>query len=337
MTQHRILIGTYTWKEARGIYWATFDSATGALTIDDLAVESECPAFLTRIDDCIYAVNELREGSVSAFRLDGATLTPINQQPSDGSLPCHIAATLTWVAVANYGSGNVAVFPRTAGGGLGPRSDFAQHDGSGPNQARQQSAHAHQIAIDPNGTVVVPDLGSDRLVHYEIDPSGRFTGAPNATPIAPGSGPRHVVFHPALPIAYVVNELANTVTVLDWIAGAPMSTRQTITTLPGSFTGSSTTAEIALSKDARFLHVTNRGHESLVTFAVDDQGTLNQPSWVPAEGGHPRFFCFDPTGRWLIIANQDTDNIVVYDVVDGRPSRVVARTQAPTPVCLLFV
>lgn len=354
MTLHRLLIGTYTKKDADGIYWASFDSDSGALTVDGLAVATENPSFLARVDDDIYAVNENSDaGGVSAFRLDGGALTPINQQPSDGTWPCHLAATETWVAVSNYGSGSVAVFPRNRDGSIGPRRDFVQHTGSGPNQERQQSAHPHQIAIDPDDTVagdpnrtvasdpnvdvVVPDLGADQLVHYEIDRSGRFVGGGTATPMASGSGPRHVVFHPRLPLAYVVNELSNTVTVLDRRPDAPMTSRQTIGTLPESFSGESTTAELALSADASFLHMSNRGHESVVTYAVDDRGELGSPSWVPTEGHHPRFFCLDPTGRWLIVANENSDNIVVYRLTEGRPVTVVARVDAPTPVCLLFV
>ena len=341
MTTDRLLIGTYTPREpksgeSRGIYDATFDNATGECIVKGLAAEAQSPAFLAQRGKFVYSVNELEQGGVSAFSLRDDGLDFLNTVPTDGAYPCHLAATVDRLSVANYSSGSVAIF-RITDGAIGERIDFAQHTGDGPNPVRQTSAHAHQTYLATDRDMLVPDLGNDRLYWYRVDASGAFAGEPSVTQLAAGAGPRHVERHPTLPILYVINELGNMIDVLERDADNPMRIRQTVSTLPDGFTGTSTTAEIVVSADGRFVYGSNRGHDSIVSFAIDDEGRLSQPHHVSTRGAQPRHFTIDPSGRWLLAANQSSDNVVVFALDDGRPGDIVCEARAPRPVCLLFL
>jgi 6-phosphogluconolactonase len=335
VTVHRLLIGTYTQGDATGIYWATFNDKDGHLECMELAIESESPAFLCRIDNHVYAVNEAVEGGVSAFELRADTLRFINRQSSLGSLPCHITASRHWIAVANYESGSVAVFRRESDGAIGQKTSYVAHEGSGPVSDRQRCAHAHEVHLVSDTELMVPDLGADRVYHYRINPRGVLNIDPSTTSVKPGSGPRHIVAHPQQPLNYLLNELSNTIAVLN--RNDVRHDQEFVSTLPEDYRGPSTTAEIQLSDDGRFIYASNRGHDSIVTMALDDRGLPCEPSWVPTHGEHPRFFCFDPTRKWLLAANQQSDNVAVYPVVDGRPTEVVRIAGVPTPTCLLFI
>ena len=182
---------------------------------------------------------------------------------------------------------------------------------------------------------MVPDLGADRVYHYRINPRGVLNIDPSTTSVKPGSGPRHIVAHPQHPLNYLLNELSNTIAVLN--RNDVRHDQEFVSTLPDDYGRPSTTAEIQLSDDGRFIYASNRGHDSIVTMALDDRGLPCEPSWVPTHGEHPRFFCFDPTRKWLLVANQQSDNVAVYPVVDGRPTEVVRIAGVPTPTCLLFI
>lgn len=341
MTVNRLLIGTYTPREpepggSKGIYEATFDDATGEFTVSSLAAEAQSPAFLAQHGEFVYSVNELDPGRVSAFALTDDGLDFLNAVPTDGAFPCHLAAMENWLSVANYSTGSVATF-RINDGLVGERVDFSQHTGSGPNPVRQKSAHAHQTYLLTDGDMLVPDLGGDRLYWYRIGAAGAFVGEPRVTELAAGAGPRHVERHPTLPVLYVINELGNTIDVLERAADGPMRILQTVSTLPDGFDGASTTSEIIVSADGRFVYGSNRGHDSIVSFAVDDAGRLSEPEHASTHGEHPRFFTVDPSGGWLLAANQNSDNVVVFALENGRPRSVVCETAVPRPVCLLFL
>ena len=335
MTVHRSLVGTYTHHDAKGIYWASFDDENGQFECLALAAKSDTPAFLCRIDNHVYAVNEAMEGGISAFELRADNLQFINRRSSLGSLPCHITARRQWIAVANYGSGSVAVFRRESNGTIGHNTSHVKHEGSGPINERQECAHAHEVRAVSDSQLLVPDLGVDRVYHYRLSPLGDLNLEPAITLLQPGSGPRHIVVHPQFPLFYLINELSNTVAVID--PSDNHHEQAVISTLPDNYRGSNTTAEIQLSEDGRFVYASNRGHNSIVTMAIDDRGIPREPSWVSTIGEHPRFFCLDPTQKWLLVANQQSDNVTVYPVVDGRPTAPVQTASVPTPTCLLFV
>ncbi len=341
--QHAMLLGTYTdrpvcWRPSVGMYWLSFNDESGALTLGDVAAEVESPAFITQHGSRIYCVNEAEEGGVSAFRLEqpGAALAALGRVSSDGVFPCHLAASNTWVAVANYMTGSVVTFAVENDGRLGARRSFVAHAGSGPNAKRQERAHAHEVWwLADEQRVLVPDLGSDRVYDYRVGVSGELTVRGRQS-LPAGAGPRHVLQHPRLPLLYVVNELGNTVTVLERsLSGAPALAE--VNTLPEDWQGASTTSEIQINRAGTRLYVSNRGHESIVSYDLDEAGRPQGPRWVSSGGEHPRHFLLDPTERFLLVANQDTDNILVYRLVAGHPDEVVCEMRAPVPVCLHFL
>jgi 6-phosphogluconolactonase len=349
-----VWVGTYTRGESRGIYRFTVDPTTGEATEPALAAETDNPSFLALHPSrpFLYAVNETAEfqgkktGAVSAFAVDGetGTLRLLNQQPSMGTAPCHLVVDRAGrnVLVANYGSGSVAVLPILEDGRLGEPSSVQQHRGSGPNQARQKGPHAHGLAFDSSGKrVFVADLGTDRVFVYDFDAdSGTLEPAePPSVALEPGAGPRHLALHPSGAFLYVVNELQSTVTVLRYDAAAgTLEPVQTVTTLPAGFEGSSTTAEIALSPDGRFLYASNRGHDSLALFAVEaESGRLAPLGHVPTGGRTPRHFALDPTGEWLLVANQGSDDVAVFrrNETSGGLEATGTVVSVPVPVCVL--
>jgi 6-phosphogluconolactonase len=350
-----VYAGTYTGGGSGGIYRFELDPVSGGMTPPVLAGESENPSFLALHPNgrVLYAVNEVetfegaRTGAVSAFAIDSATggLLLINQQPSAGTGPCHLTVDRTGrnLLVANYNGGNVALLPLGADGRLQPVSVVRPQAGTGPNRARQEGPHAHCIVLDPAERFALSaDLGADRIFVYRFDAgTGSLEpGDPEAAPLDPGSGPRHLAWHPSGRFLYVINELRSTVTVFRYDAAlGALAAFQTMTTLPAAFPGANKAAEIAVSSDGRFLYASNRGDDSLAFFAIDaSSGALAPAGHIPTGGRSPRHFAIDPTGRWLLAANQDSDSITLFrlDPATGRPDRSGRPLAIPKPVCLLF-
>jgi 6-phosphogluconolactonase len=350
-----VYVGTYTSGESRGIYRFELDPASGAWTDPVLAVESESPSFLALHPNghVLYAVNELgtfggaTTGAVSAFAIAGAsgTLTPLGQQASGGADPCHLTVDRDGrnVLVANYTGGSVAVLPIGADGRLQPVSAVRRHQGTGPNRVRQEGPHAHAIVLDgAERLALAADLGADRIFVYRFNSAaGKLEpNDPESVTLEPGSGPRHLAWHPSGAYLYAINELRSTVTAFRYEAGrGALESFQTITTLPAGFSGQNKAAELAVSPDGRFLYGSNRGDDSLAVFRIDAApGALAQAGHVPAGGRTPRHFAIDPSGRWLLAANQDSDAIVVFrlDQVTGRPDPVGRPLTISKPVCVLF-
>ena len=245
--------------------------------------------------------------------------------------------------VANYVGGSVALLPIQADGTLAPAAKVVQHTGSGPNAERQSSPHAHCIVADPsNRFVLAADLGADRVFVYRLDLEGkslRHVEGGDAV-MRPGAGPRHIAFHPTLPLVFVANELDSTVATLRFDAerGA-LSPRDTRSTLPAGWTGTNYPADIHIAPSGRTLYVSNRGHNSIAVFSVaDSTGALALEQVISTEGDWPRNFSLDPTGRWLLVANQRSDSIVVFerDQKSGRLTPTRQRIAVPRPVCLRF-
>jgi 6-phosphogluconolactonase len=285
---------------------------------------------------------------VSAFAIDHATgkLTLLNQQPSGGRGACHVIVDRTGrcLLVANYGSGSAASIPIGDDGRLGEPGTVVQHEGKGLNEKRQEGPHAHSAAIDPrNRFAYVADLGIDRLMIYRLD-AQKGTMTPNDPPyaaVAPGAGPRHFTFHVNGKHAYVINELANTITAFEYDpATGKLTGIQTVNTLPDDFAGANTTAEVVVHPSGRFVYGSNRGHDSIAIFACDPQtGRLTVVGHESTRGKTPRNFNIDPTGQYLIAANQGSDTIIVFriDQASGRLKAVGDPVAAPTPVCIKFL
>ncbi|MFA6289376.1 MAG: lactonase family protein [Opitutaceae bacterium] len=351
-----VYIGTYTKTTSKGIYVGRLDLETGRLGELTLAGESVNPSFVALSPDrrYLYAVSEgagslfagKPSGMVNAFAIDAKTglLSLINHAASGGKGPCHltVAPDGKAVFVANYSGGTVAMLPVLAGGGLGEPTSVIQHEGHSVHPTRQKQPYAHSINLSPDGRFAyAADLGTDKLYTCRVDSAAGTLTPASETTLAPGSGPRHLALHPDNHHAYLINELANTITVLarDPATGT-MTALQTVPTLPDGFTGSSTTAEVAVHPSGRFVYGSNRGHDSIAVFGVDAAtGKLTLIEDVSTQGKNPRNFSIDPTGRWLIAANQDSDNLVIF-AIDQKNGRLTPTGQTITvgiPVCVKFL
>jgi 6-phosphogluconolactonase len=330
-----VYVGTYTQGKSKGIYQFRMDPVSGQLTPAGLAAETVNPSFLAIAPDhrFLYAVNEIGDfegtdcGAVSAFAIDpkNGKLTFLNQQSSRGSAPCHLIVDRHGknVLVANYGGGSMAVLPIAPDGRLAAASAFVQHHGSSINPRRQKEPHAHSINLDAaNRYAFAADLGLDKVLIYRFD-AAQGTLIPHDPPsasIAPGSGPRHFAFHPNGRSAYVINEINSSVTALGFDANSgALTLLQMVSTLPEGFTGNNSTAEIQVHPSGRFLYGSNRGDNSIAIFAIDaDTGKLTGIGHEPTQGKTPRGFRIDPTGHFLLTANQDARPCTPLGVPDRR-------------------
>jgi len=351
-----VYIGTNTGGgKSHGIYLYKFSESTGRLTSQGLAAESNNPGFLAIAPNhrYLYAVNEVGEykgkptGSLSAYKIDRkrGKLTLLNVVESGGSGPTHLAidATGRWVLAANYGAGSVALFPVLADGRLGMARTLLPHTGHSVDQGRQKEPHAHSAYFSPdNRYAVSADLGTDQIYVYRFD-ADNGTLAPDDPPYAsvtPGSGPRHFAFNPRGHFAYVIQEMASTITTFAYDAtDGRLTSLQTISTLPPDFKGSSTCAEIFVHPNGKFVYGSNRGHDSIAVFAIDPvKGTLTKVQYESTQGKTPRSFGIAPSGRYLIAANQDSDSLVVFriDPTTGRLTPTGQKEETPTPICVAF-
>jgi 6-phosphogluconolactonase len=347
-----LFIGTYTSSTSEGIYTYRMNSATGELTKFS-SIKSENPSFLTldRSKRFLYAVNEVQQfegkpsGAVSAYAIDAkGKLTFLNQQPSIGPDPCHLTVDRKRgsLLVANYTGGNVVLLPIRRNGTLAPPTDVEQHGGFGPKE-QQKGPHAHCIILDSlERHALAADLGADKIFIYRFDAATRKlrpAKQPWAT-LKAGAGPRHLTLHPNGRYAYVINELDSTLTTFNYNATAgTLTTVDTVSTLPSGFTDVSYCADVHISANGKFLYGSNRGHNSIVVFAIDPRsGKPSLVEHVSTEGNWPRNFAIDSTGRFLLVANQRTDNVVVFriDSQTGRLKPTGHSAQVPIPVCLKF-
>ena len=354
--KYLLYVGTYTEKDSKGIYAYRYDPGNLELSALGVAAETPNPSFVA-VDSTrhfLYAVNELQKykdassGAVTAFAIDSKTgkLQLLNEVASGGADPCYISFDRTgkYALVANYTGGSVSVFPVRPDGHIGEASAFVQHKGSSVNRERQEGPHAHWIETTPdNRFAIAADLGLDELLVYRFD-AAKGTLTPNDPPYAkldPGAGPRHLAFHPGGKWAYVVNELQSTITTFSFDGNRGTLQKLTsVTTLPQGFTGANDTAEIHVHPNGKFLFASNRGHDSIVVFAIDGKtGSLGLVGHFPTLGKTPRNFEIDPTGKFLFAANQDSNNVVVFriDLQTGKLSPAGKTIDVPSPVSLRFV
>jgi 6-phosphogluconolactonase len=331
-----------------GLSVYAIDAATGRWARVQLLSSVVNPGYLALNPrrPVLYAVQPVAN-EVSAFAIDDRTgkLTFINRQPSGGDDPSHLAVDPTgrFLVVANYVAGTVEVLPVDADGSLGTPTDVVSTKGElGPHRTEQPGPHPHQCPFDPGGRfVVVPDKGFDRLFVFRIDGAkGTLVPAdPPFTKTRSGAGPRHIAFHPRLPFAWVVNELDSTVAAYRFGQAGTLEAFQIVPSLPSTFTGNNTGAAIVVSPSGRFLYVSNRGHDSVGIFRVDESsGMLSPVGWELTRGSTPRFICLNPSGTRLFAANQRSDSIVEFSI-DRATGALTATGQvvtANTPVCIVF-
>lgn len=352
-----VYFGTYTGARSKGIYVSRFDPETGKLTLPQLAAETTSPSFLAVHPKrpLLYAANEVNQlngkpgGAISAFAIqpDSGQLTALNQQSSVGSGPCHLVVDQAGqnVLVANYGSGLIAALPLHRDGRLAEASSTIQHHGSSVNPQRQKEPHAHSINLSPdNRFAFAADLGLDRVFIYRFDPAhGQLRpNDPPFAPVAPGSGPRHFAFHPSGRFAYVINEMTCTVTGFAYEKKRGALTEfQTVSTLPlgEAVKPEYSTAEVQVHPSGKFLYGSNRGHDTLAVFAIDERtGKLTLVEHVSTQGKTPRNFGLDPTGQFLLAANQNSNSVVVFriDRGTGRLKATGQVLEVGAPVCVKF-
>jgi len=354
-----LYIGTYTSTgKSEGIYVYNFDPVTGKLAPLFTVKNVLEPSYLTIDKDrkYLYAVNELLEyegkksGAVSSFAIDQKTgnLQFLNKQASIGSAPCFITTSENrkFVLVANYLGGNVSVYPVEKDGKLGASVDLVQHTGFGPNKDRQEAAHAHSITLDRNNRFAfAADLGIDKLMIYQFDDkTGKLTPNP-AQPFyqtKAGAGPRHFSFHPNGKFAFLIHELDLTISSLayDEKLGTLKEIQNVPALPPGASRDGATCADIHVSPNGKFLYGSNRGHNSIVSYKIDEKtGNLEYLEHVSTGGKKPRNFVIEPNGKFLLVANQDSDNIVVFaiDEKTGKLQSTENTVQVPVPVCLKFI
>lgn len=325
-----------------GITVAEFDPDTGKLSAPKLVVETRDPAHFTLSADRkrLYLCNTGTPGGVSAFAVEDAAtgaLRLMNYKESKGRGPSYVSVDKSgrYVLDANYGGGYVEVYSLAADGSLDQQTAFVEHQGSSVHPQRQTKPYAHWIRTDPaNRFALVADLGTDRIVVYRFDEkTGKLSA--NDSPwytVNGGSGPRHFAFHPNGKWLYGAMELSNEVLALEWDAKeGTMKQFQAVKTLPADFTEPNTAAEIAVREDGKFLYVSNRGHDSIVVYAIDARtGELTLKQRVPSRGKVPRYFTFDRSGRWLIVSNQEGGNLSVF-AVDSKTGELTPKGE-PVPL-----
>ena len=330
-------VGTYTGGESKGIYKYALNE-NGVIESLGLVAETSNPSYLalSKNGKSLLAVNENDPGTLTAFKIQGDTLIEQNQVSSAGMHPCFVKVNeQNDVLTANYSSGTVGLLQLEEKGSLSDLKFTQQHTGIGTTD-RQEGPHAHSVYFlpDSKNKVVSADLGTDELWFSELQDDKLILT--DTLAMAPGAGPRHLAFHPTKSIIYVLNELNNTISLVekkedDYEVG------QSFSTLPDGFNEFSKAADIHISQDGKFLYASNRGHDSIVIYRISDDGNLKRIGFEPTQGEEPRNFSLAPGGNFIIVANQNSNNLVCFqrNEITGKMS-FISNVEAPTPVCIIF-
>ncbi len=349
-----IFISAFAPGEKGAIHAYKMNPQTGEFKLVERTSDVEHPFFLAASPDnkFLYSIHAPGKFSgkdnefVSAFALEGRTgkLKLLNRQSSQGTASCYLDIDKSGkaVVVANYTTGSVACLPVKEDGSLGEPETFIQHTGSSVNPQRQKEPHAHCSVISPDQKFVfAADLGLDKILAYQLNPeTAELT--PAAQPFVrtiPGAGPRHLTFHPDGKQMYAINELKNSITEFDYNPESGMLIEgQTISTLPEDFTGTSHCADLKFTPDGKFLYGTNRGHDSIAAYQVDDQGKLTLIEITPSLGKGPQNLAVTTDGKFLICANMPGNNVVVFqiDAKSGKLSPVGDPVEIPSPSCIMI-
>lgn len=344
---HPCYVGTRTDRDSKGIYLVDFDDATGSLSNLRLAATYKDPGFLCLHPEkkLLYSIGARPDGTgtLATFAIGkNLTLSFLGDVPSGGKGPCHVAVDPQgkMVAVANYGDGSTASFLLDSKGIPSEAVSVIKHQGKSVHPQRQTGPHAHGVYF--SGEILwVPDLGLDQTLAYSFNNStGKISPALEQSAFAsstPGDGPRHLALHPSQPWVYVVNELSNTVT--HFVGSRSLIKQKSVSTLPSTFQGNNTTAEIEIHPNGRFLYASNRGHQSVAAFTIDQKtGALTEVGQTVTAVKTPRHFTVAPGGAYLIVAGQDSDNLQVLaiDPQSGKLSVTNSQITVPSPICLLF-
>nr|WP_294903314.1 lactonase family protein [uncultured Lacibacter sp.] len=346
--QYNLLIGTYTTAGSEGIYSYNFNPQTGD-AVQRASVKTSNPSYLAVAPDgkYVYAVNEDNTGMVSAFQFNKAdgSLKFLNQVTSAGAHPCYISINKKGnvLVAGNYSSGTIAVMEARSDGQISQPKQIIQLKGSSVNRSRQEKSHVHSTVFSPDfNFLFAPDLGTDKVMIYKVAP-GSGALQPGVQPyveVNSGAGPRHFVFHPKLSRAYLIEELTGTISVFEYLDGQ-LNLIQNTSSHPISYQGAYGSADIHVSPDGRFLYASNRGDaNSIAIFRIDqDNGMIQVTGFQPSLGIHPRNFNFDPTGNFLLVANRDSDEVVIFkiDKQTGLLDDTKKRIKVSKPVCIKWI
>jgi 6-phosphogluconolactonase len=344
-----LLIGTYTKGKSQGIYVYRFYAESGKLAYLSMASGVSNPSYLCVSDNnkFVYAVNENTAGEASAFKFTPKTgqLDFINKQSTLGADPCYISVDKDQKSlfIANYSGGNIAVLPLNADGSIANGIQTIHDPGHGPNAERQEKAHVHTAVLSPDEKYVLyTDLGTDKLnvAKYKASRSNPLT--PASTPfvsVDPGNGPRHLEFSPDHKFVYLLQEMGSAITTYAYSKGN-LKKVQTVDMLPANFKGTAGAAAIHITPDGKYLYATNRLDASeIVSYSINQQtGELTFIERHSTFGKNPRDFAIDPTGKYVLVANQDSDSIFVFRINqnDGTLITTGIRIEVGNPVCLKF-
>lgn len=348
-----VFVGSYAERENSSVYAYRFNEETLQLDLLSEVSGLKNPTFLN-VDPAggiLYAISEGtspvggKTGEAVSFRFDPqqGTLTKLNENTTTAAPTCHIQRDPQdrYLIVVSYHGGMAGLMEIESDGRIGSLLDVQQHEGHSVKE-RQDRPHPHSTFFSPDGRYLyVQDLGLDIIRTYTIDRENHKLVPHRDNKIHPGAGPRHLAFHPNGQFAYVINELDCTISTLRYDADTgALNEVAAVSTLPDSFDGENTCAEVTVSKDGRFLYGSNRGHDSLVVFAIHpESGELSLVQHVPTEGGHPRHFALTPSGRFIITANRDTNNIAVFrvDPESGQLEFTGRSAEVSQPVCVIPV
>ncbi|PWT72570.1 MAG: 3-carboxymuconate cyclase [Bacteroidetes bacterium] len=346
-----MFVGTYTKGNSEGIYVYRFNTNNGGVVLLS-TIKTDNPSYLTISPNgkYLYAVNENDTvGGVSSFVFDRGTgqLHLLNRQSSEGADPCYVTEDRSgrWVAVANYSSGSAVALPVNPDGSLNPAAQVIQHTGRGADPVRQSQPHVHSTVLSPDQHFLcVSDLGTDKLSIYRFSADRKIPLSSikdSVVSLDPATGPRHFVFHPSKPFAYLIGELSGTVDAFTYTSSTGALKRlQRISSHPPAFKGQIGSADIHITPNGKFLYASNRGDaNSIAVFSIDVNGKLHAKGFQSTLGVHPRNFMIDPTGRFLLVANRDTDNVVIFSINQqtGLLKNTGRQIKIPSPVCLKMV
>jgi len=345
-----VMVSSFAPGEQGGIQAFQLQAESGTLTAVQRTEGVQNPFFIAVSPDqrFLYSIHAANFGGpdpeqVAAFRLDARSgkLELLNRQSTKGTASCYLEVDPTGksVLVANYSSGNVASYSVRTDGSLSEPVSFFQHAGTGCDPARQKAPHAHCFVISPNNKYAyAADLGIDQIVCYALTPATANL-TPNTQPFVrtpATAGPRHLTFHPNGKCLYVINELANSVTRYDYLADSGLLIeRQTISTLPEGFTGTSHTADVKITPNGKFLYGTNRGHDSVAAYRIADDGELSLIEITPSLGKGPQNLAITADGSLLLCANMPGNNLAVFRIgADGALKSTGTPVEITGPSCI---
>ena len=341
-----ILVGTYTSDSSQGIYALEFERETGAIRNVGLVAEAVNPSFLVKGAgrDILYSVNEVGQGGISAFKRNrqSGRYSLLNHVSSEGASPCHVSISnhKDVLSSSNYQSGNVVFYAINSDGSLADSVEVRQNEGETGPDKRQDRAHAHCGIFGKNDQYLyVVDLGLDKIVAYKVDSSGKPMSSHTAMKLDPGDGPRHLIFHPTLDMAFVINELSSTMVSMsvDHTTGT-FKRIDKKSTLPEGFNGTNYCADLHMTANGKFLYGSNRGHNSIVVFEVSETGELSFLEVESTRGSWPRNFSISPDEKHLLVANQKTNNVTVFEIdkESGLLEFTGNEAKVFSPTCLIF-